>query len=257
MTLTTAPTASPVGPLAAYGLLLRWQLARIGTVMLPIVIVVQALIAVGIVIGFGFLIPDIEPASALFLATGAPTVLLLTVGLVLVPQQVSAARTDGTFAYLRALPLPRVMLLLADLTVWVLVALPGLAIALLVAWLRYDLALALDWPVLVSGALLTVVTATAVGYAIAVALPRMLAVAVSQVLVFFVLLFSPITFPAGQLPGWFQALHRVLPMQAAADTLRAGLAAGTFPTHGRDLVVLGAWCVLGVAVSVRVLTRRA
>ena len=255
MTATTA--ASAVGPLAAYRILARWQLARIGTLMLPIVIVVQALLAVGIVVGFGFLIPSIDPATMLFLSTGAPTVLLLTVGLVVVPQQVSVARGDGTLAYLRSLPLARPMLLLVDLTVWTLIALPGLVVALVVAWLRYDLAFSFDWPVLVTAALLMVVTATAVGYAIAVNLPRMLAVAVSQVLIFFVLLFSPITFPADQLPEWFQALHRVLPMQAAADALRSGLAADMFPVEHRNLLVLVAWCVVGVAVSVRALTRRA
>jgi ABC-2 type transport system permease protein len=244
------------GPAAAFVLLVRWQLASLGTTMLPLIVVVQALLAVGIVIGFGLLIPSMDPATAMFLSTGAPTVLLMTVGLVIVPQAVATARANGTFAYVRSLPVPRPVLLLSELTVWATVALPGIAGAILAASWRYDLAFRFDWPVLLAASVLIVVTATAVGYAIAVALPQALAMVMSQVLVFFVLLFSPITFPASQLPSWFQTVHAYLPMQAAADAMRAGLASGAYTVQGRDLVVLALWCVAGVAISLRALTRR-
>ena len=35
--------------------------------------------------------------------------------------------------------------------------------------------------------------------------------------------FSPVTFPASQLPDWFRAVHDVLPFRPARDLLRAGL----------------------------------
>ena len=104
-----------------------------------------------------------------------PTILLLTIGFVLVPTWSPRRGVDGTFAYQRALPIPRPLLLLADLTVWSAVALPGIVVALAIAWFRYDLALAFDWPVLVATAVAITVTATAVGYMIAVTLPPMLA----------------------------------------------------------------------------------
>ncbi len=253
----TAPRLAPVqvGLWTTYRTMLRWNVAQIGA-LLPLVVVIEALLAAGIIVGFGFLIPDIDPGTALFLSTGAPTVLLLTIGLVIVPQGVSRARTDGTFNYLRSLPLARPMMLAADLTVWLLIALPSVAVAVLVASLRYDLAFSIDWPVLVAASLLVTVTATAVGYAIAVSLQPMLAQLLTQVLVFFVLLFSPITFPAGQLPAWFQTLHDVLPARPGADLLRAGLASDTFTASGRDLLVLAVWCVLGIAVTLRALVRR-
>src|SRR5690625_7101031 len=72
----------------------------------------------------------------------------------------------------------------------------------------------------------------------------MLAQLASQVLVFFVLLFSPITFPADQLPDWFQSLHALLPVQPAADLMRAGIASGTFSADGRDLLVLTIWTLV-------------
>jgi ABC-2 type transport system permease protein len=197
-----------------------------------------------------------DTATALFLSTGAPTVLLTTVGLAIVPQGVARARADGSFGYLRSLPVPRGLLLLVDLVVWAVISLPAIGVSVLVAHLRYDLTFAFDWPLLIAAALLVTVTATAVGYAIAVSMPPLLAQLVSQVLVFFVLLFSPITYPASQLPAWFASLHDYLPVRPAADLLRAGLASGTYAADWQDLAVLGVWCAAGVAVSIRALVRR-
>src|SRR5699024_8393091 len=92
----TLPAPGAAGALSTYRTLLRWTLSQIGA-MLPLIILVQALLAAGIIVGFGFLIPDIDTSTALFLSTGAPTVLLLVIGLVMVPQGVAQARTDGTF----------------------------------------------------------------------------------------------------------------------------------------------------------------
>ncbi|AUS81409.1 ABC transporter permease [Actinoalloteichus sp. AHMU CJ021] len=244
-----------IGIWLSYGNLLRWMMAQTGA-MLPFVIVVQALLAAGIIIGFGFVIPDIDTSSAQFLSTGTPTVLLMFIGLVMVPHSVAQARTTGTFTYLRSLPVPRPLLLMADLAIWLLVALPSVAVAVVVAHLRYGFGYSFDWPVLLTASILAAVTATAVGYAIAVSLPPLITQLVTQVLVFFVMLFSPVTFPASQLPTWFQAVHDVLPFRAAADLLRAGLLADTYTASWRDLVVLLAWCALGVAVGIRALTRR-
>lgn len=256
----SAPRSEPVAPTRAslwtgFRAMLRWSLASTGA-MLPLIVVVQAVLAAGIIIGFGFLIPDITPESALFLSSGAPTILLLTIGLVIVPQGISRAKAAGAFDYQRALPVARPLLLVVDLVVWALIALPGVAVGLLVAWLRYDIAFAFDWPLLIVASLLVTTMATAVGYAIAVSLQPMLAQMVSQVLVFFVLLFSPITFPAGQLPSWFQTLHAALPIQPAADLMRAGIASDAFAAGGRDLLVLVLWTALGLLVTTRALVRR-
>lgn len=256
-TPTRVPAGVPprTGLWTTYGTLLRWTLAQIGA-MLPLIIVVQALLAAGVIIGFGFLIPDIDDAAARFLSTGAPTVLLMVIGLVMVPQGVAQSRTNGTFTYLRTLPVPRPLLLLSELTVWMLVALPSILVAVVVAWLRYDFAYSFDWPLLVAASVLIAVMAAAVGYAIAVLLPPLLAQLVTQVLVFFVMLFSPITFPATQLPGWFQTVHDVLPFRPSADLLRAGLVSQNYGASWRDFAVLLAWCALGLVISVRALVRR-
>ncbi|GGD42409.1 multidrug ABC transporter permease [Microbacterium faecale] len=235
--------------------MMRWSLASIGA-MLPLIVVIQAVLAAGLVIGFGFLIPDITSETALFLSSGVPTVLLLVIGLVIVPQGVSRARMSGALDYQRALPVARPVLLIVDLAVWALIALPGVAVGLFVAWLRYDLTFAFDVILLVVASLLVTTMATAVGYAIAVSLPPTLAQLVTQVLVFFVMLFSPITFPARQLPAWFQSLHDVLPIQAAGDLMRAGIASDDYAFSGWDLVTLTLWTAVGLLITVRALMRR-
>ncbi|MDO5618246.1 ABC transporter permease [Kocuria sp.] len=250
-----APQAQAVGLATQCTTLLRWQLAAVGP-MLPLVLIVQVMMAAGIAVGFGFIIPDISSDTALFLSTGIPTVLLMTIGLVIVPQAVATARLNGTLDYMRSLPIARPLLVLVDLVLWLVVGLPGVAAGVAVAAVRYQLELSISWAQLVGAALLVAITATAVGYAIALTFKPMVAQLLSQVLVFFVLLFSPVTFPASQLPQWFAAVHDALPVRPAADLIRAGLASETFTASGRDVLILAIWAALGLFLAVRAVTRR-
>lgn len=119
----------------SFGLLLKWNVLRVRT-DLPPFMVIQTLISVGIVIGFSFIIPEIDPLSALYLTTGAMTVSLITVGMVVAPQIVAQRKERGLLNYQRTMPVPRLALLAADAVIWVVVALPGLAITLGVAAAR-------------------------------------------------------------------------------------------------------------------------
>jgi ABC-2 type transport system permease protein len=86
-----------------YRILLRWTLLQIGGTVLPLVIVVQALLAAGVIVGFGLLIPDIDtPPHGSW--PPAPHRAAADRGLVLVPSGVAQARADGTFTYQRACP---------------------------------------------------------------------------------------------------------------------------------------------------------
>jgi ABC-2 type transport system permease protein len=240
--------------LRTYRLLVEWQVRRMRE-FLPLAIVVQSLLALGIVSGYPLLFPELDHTTVLFLATGAPTVTLILMGLVLVPQAVAQAKTQGTFDYMRTLPVPRLVNLFADVTVWLAVILPGVAFAVVVAALRFGLVLSIS-PLVLPGMLLVALTATAVGYAIASLLPPMLAGLVTQVLVVFVLMFSPLNFPADRLPGWLAALHRVLPIQAMGEVVRGTLAGNDFPLQGGAFLLLGAWCVVSFGVAHAVLNRR-
>jgi ABC-2 type transport system permease protein len=239
----------------SYLLLLRWAAIRL-RYLLPLVLVVQIFLSVGIVIGFAFLLPTIDPATALYLSTGAPTLGLITIGMVMAPQLVATAKTEGTFAYNQTLPVPRTAVLGADLTMWLAVGAPGLVLGLLVAVLRFDLTLRVSWLAL-PAMLLVALTATAVGFAIAYAAAPPITSVLTQLIVFIALMFSPINFPADRLPPWLRAIHQVLPFEYMARAIRDTL---TTPPDGvavAPFAVLSAWCVAGLAVTLRAMTSRA
>lgn len=241
--------------LRQYGLLTQWQLRR-QSASLPILVIVQALLAVGTVLGFGIIMGEMSGTAALFLATGAPTVTLITVGLVMAPQMLSQAKTEGSSAWMMTLPVPRLAFLAADLTVWTLVALPGTLLALVAGVARYGIELSIA-PWALPAAVLVSLTAAAVGYAMAAVLPPTIAQLMTQLLIFAILLFSPITFPAERLPDWLASLHRVLPVEPMAELIRAGLAQDAFAVPASSVAVLLAWCAGAVLLAAVALRRRA
>ena len=259
MTTTTTPLAAVTAPrlsmLHQLPLLLTWQARRMSSA-LPLLVVVQVLLSVATVIGYGLLVGQPAPAQALYLATGAPTVSLVMVGLVMTPQLVVQSRTEGSADWMRTLPVPRELFLAADLLMWTLVALPGVVLGVVAGVLRFHVHLAPTWW-LVPTALVVSLTAAAVGYAMAWLLPGQVAQLMSQVLVFVVLLFSPVSFPADRMPVWLQHAHHWLPIEPMAQAIRAGLAPGSFSLPGRSVAVLAAWCVLCVGGAAWALRRRA
>lgn len=241
--------------LRATGLLAQWQLRRQAE-FLPLLVVVQVFMAVATVIGYGLLVGDPDPTTALYLATGAPTITLITVGLVMTPQMVATARTEGSLDWLRTLPVPRWAFLVADLAVWTLIALPGMVLGVVAGVLRFDVDLSLA-PWLVPGALLVSLTAAAVGYAMASVLPAQVAMLLTQALVFIVLLFSPVSYPAERMPVWLQHVHAWSPIEPMAQLVRSGLAHDVFDVPARSMVVLLAWCVVAVVGASAALRKRA
>jgi ABC-2 type transport system permease protein len=241
--------------LRSYGLLVRWQTLRLQS-FLPLAIVVQVLFAFGIVVGYPLLVPEIDQRTVLFLATGAPAITLITMGLVALPQVVAQAKMEGSLEYMRSLPVPRMVYLLADMTVWLAIVLPGVVFAVAVGAWAFDLSLSVSLAI-VPAVLLVATTAAAIGYAMASLLPPMIAMLLTQVLVIGVLVFSPINFPAERLPGWLQDIHAVLPVQAMGEVIRGSLAADTFALRTGPFAMLAVWCVVALGLSYLTIRRRA
>jgi ABC-2 type transport system permease protein len=241
--------------LRSYTLLIRWQALRLRS-FLPLAIVVQVLFAFGIVAGYPLLFPEIDQMTVLFLATGAPAITLITMGLVALPQVVAQAKLEGTLEYMRSLPVPRMVYLMADLTVWLAIVMPGVVFAVVVGAWVLDLALSVSLSI-VPAVLLVATTAAAIGYAMATVLPPMIAMLLTQVLVIGVLVFSPINFPAERLPEWLQSVHAVLPMQAMGEVIRGSLASDTFSLTAGPFILLTLWCTASLALSYLTLRRRA
>jgi ABC-2 type transport system permease protein len=235
-------------------LMMRWQWAR-SRQELPMLVLIQLVLAAATVAGYGLLVGDPTPEAALYLATGAPTLVLITVGLVAAPQQLAQSRTEGSMDWMRTLPMPRLAFLFADLLLYTLLAIPGMVVGVLAGVWRFDVHLQLaPWVPLV--VLAVSATSAAVGYAMATLLPPMIAQMATQLVIFVAMLFSPISYPASRLPDWLQSLHEFLPLEPMAALMRAGLASNAFDVSLRQVLVLAVWCVACVIGAGAALSRR-
>lgn len=133
--------------------------------------------------------------------------------------------------------------------------LPGVAVAVAVAAIRFNLNLDVS-PLVVPVMILVALTSAAIGYAIASLLLPMVANVITQVLVVFILMFSPLNFPPERLPDWLAAIHRVLPIQAMGELIRGTLIGPPLPIKASDFALLLAWAAAALAASWYVMTRR-
>jgi ABC-2 type transport system permease protein len=241
--------------LRSYALMVLWESKSL-RLILPVAMVVQVLIGAGLVFGFGFLMGEVSTVEALYLATGVTVISMITLGFALAPQIIAAQKQAGIYDYMWSLPVPRTTTVAAGLTVHSMIAVPGMILALLVAVWRFDLTLTIS-PLVLPGAMLTLITAASVGFALAHAIPKpMVTHLITQVLVFVILLYSPINFPPDRLPEWMATIHAVLPFQHAATVMRACLTEGLVANVGPSFTVLGAWALVSWIITAWVVGRR-
>lgn len=245
----------PRGWIRSYILMTIWEMRNM-RIYLPLALLVQILIGGGMVIGLGFLIGDLPAEVALYLVCGVTVVSMITIGMVMSPQIIAQQKQAGTYDYVWSLPVPRTATVASNLTINTLIALPGLVTTLVIGSWRYDIELSPSL-MLVPATLLTLVTAASVGMALAHGVPNpMVTGLITQILVFFILLFSPINFPPERLPDWMAAMHRYLPFQHSANVMRAGLTENLATDVAESFVILGGWALLSWIVTGWVVGRR-
>ena len=243
------------GWLHGYSTMTHWELADL-RLTLPLMVVIQVLAGAGFVLGIGLFFRHIPPTTALYVSTGVPVVNLVLIGLIFGPQVVAEQKLKGTYDYLRALPVPRSSAALAWFTVTLLAGIPAVLVSLLMAEARYDFTYTITLSI-IPACLLTAFTGTMLGYALSHAIRNpMTTRLITQLLVFVVMGFSPIMYPASQLPDWLAAVNRWLPFEHMAVIVRAGLTAGLVDEVGRSYVIVAIWGVLGAAFAARALGRR-
>jgi ABC-2 type transport system permease protein len=133
---------------------------------------------------------------------------------------------------------------------------PGVATSLGVAIWNYDIALAWSWR-LIPAVLLTSLMTTSVGFGMAHAIENPVVINfISNMIIFFVLLFSPIVIPIAQFPDWLASVHRVLPFHHMAVVIRDALSTGLVTDVATSYVVLGLWTAAGWAATAWVVGRR-
>jgi ABC-2 type transport system permease protein len=239
----------------SYLLMVRWQLLSARTI-LPFVLVIQIIIAVGTVFGLSYMYPSIDVISAKYIVTGATMMTLATLGLVMVPQSVAQMKEKKTFDYLWSLPLPRLVYLLADFTIWTAIVLPGVILSLAIGSAKYHFSLDIS-PLVVPAFLLIALTSVAVGMSFAHLSPSpVLTGVITNVIIFSLFLFSPVNFPIERLPFGVYHIHLVLPIKYMADLVRGTVTPGLVDNLGTAFAIVGAWCIVSMIILYRVFTRR-
>lgn len=225
LTIIPAPRRGLAHLWHSYRAMLRFEITNLRTFLL-ITLVVQTLLGAGMGIMYGFFLGDIPPNGQVFLVSGIPALSLFPLGFVLVPSAIANHRFEETYDYIWSLPVPRLASAAATFTVYAVLSLPGMVLAVgLSSWV-YGVTLTPS-PMIIPATLLAAAMATSVGYATghAVKNPRMVN-PITNLMVFLVLMFSPIVVPIWQFPGWFAAIHRVLPFWHMANVMRDGLTTG-------------------------------
>ena len=220
------------------------------------IIMVQIVLSMGMILGYGYLIPNISDTTALYLVTGTATQAFVTVGLVMLPQFLSEAKQLGRFEYFLTLPISRESYLLSVVCVAAIMALPGVAFAVVMGTLHYGLPLSFS-PIILPVALLTFLSLAGVGVSMAVLSPHpQLTNALTQLIIFYVIFFAPVIIPRQQLPDLLQHVSVVMPPTYAADAVRATLTDLPETHLARSMAVLAGFAVVSLSASAAVVRRR-
>ena len=241
--------------LTGYRGMLRFDLASAREWLVPFVLV-QILMGAGMAIIYGFYLGDMPVSVATFVATGAPTLAIIPLGMALAPSLIAGRKVEGTYDFMWSLPVPRLTAALSSYTLFTVLAAPGFAAALGIAAWRYDLDLHITgW--VVPAVLLSSLMAASAGFALGHALsnPSLVNV-VTNLIIFVVLMFSPIAFPIANFPGWLAAAHRVLPFWHMANVVRASLTEGLVTGVWASYLVLGAWTLVAWMLAAWAVGRR-
>jgi ABC-2 type transport system permease protein len=239
----------------SYLVMMRFEILSLRTFLVSL-LVIQTLMGAGMAVMYGFFLGDIPELGRTFLVSGIPALALFPVGFVIVPSVVADHRFEETYDYIWSLPTPRIASALASFTVFTVLGLPGTAVALGVSTVVFGVSLSPSLA-LIPAIIVSASIATSVGYAIGhgVKNPRLVNI-LTNLLVFLVLMFSPIVVPIEQYPNWFASFHRVLPFWHMANVLRASLTNDLVANVATSYFVLVAWAVAAWTVTVRVIKRR-
>jgi ABC-2 type transport system permease protein len=198
----------------------------------------------GVAIMYGYYFGDLDTAQQTFLVTGIPVLALVPVGFAMVPAAIMEHKLRDTYDYVWSLPVPRMASAVSTLSIFTTIAIPGTVAALVVAALAYDIDLTVSWSI-VPAILLTSAMATSVGYALANAIPEPRVInLLTNLVIFLVLLFSPIVVAIEQFPDWWGTVHKILPFWNMSVVIRAGLTEGMVTTSvAASYMVLIGWVV--------------
>jgi len=217
---------------------------------------IQVVLTVSFVLGFGYFMRPISELQALYLTTGIATNTVVMVALVSLPNVLSWGKADGRLDYFLTLPVSREIYLAAQVAYVALTALPGVVFAVWFGAWHYDLPLVYD-PIVIVVVVLGILSLAGVGIAIGTLSPQpQLTNALTNLTVFYVLLFAPVLLPKEQLPALLRHFSVAMPPTYVADAMRGALT--NLPgTHlARSLWVMGGFTAGSIALSAAAIRRR-
>ena len=162
--------------------MLRFDLASLRESLVTVALL-QLLMGAGMAIIYGFYFDEIPQVAATFIVTGTPTLAIVPVGMALVPGVVMQHRLDETYDFLWSLPVPRLTIAASNFVLFTGLAMPGVALSLVVAAWRYNIDLTVSWSV-IPAVLLAALMANSVGFgfAHAIAEPRITNLIVNNII---------------------------------------------------------------------------
>lgn len=217
---------------------------------------IQVILTVSFVLGFGYFMKPISETQALFVTTGIATNTVVMVALVGLPNVLSQGKAQGRLEYFLALPMSREVYLAAQVTYVALTSLPGVGFAIWFGDWHYNL------PLDISAALILVVvlgifSLAGVGIAIGTLSPQpQLTNAIANLTVFYVLLFAPVLIPKEQLPALLEHFSVAMPPTYTADAMRGALTDLPGTHLVRSLWVMAGFTAVSLALSATAIRRR-
>jgi len=151
-TLRAAPSAgqlpSTICSGAGYWLrslhrMLRFDLGR-ARQWAPMMAVAQVFMGAGMAVMYGFFYPEVDEVTGLYIVTGTPTLALIPLGLLMLPESVNEQRLERTFDFIWSLPAPRTAQATSTFLLYTLLSLPGMVLSLVVATLLYGVQLSVS-----------------------------------------------------------------------------------------------------------------
>ena len=174
--------------LSSYLAMLRFDLAAQRD-YLPMFLLLQVLFGAGMAVIYGFYMGRVSSQTALFIVSGTPALAVLTSGLIGVVTMVTERQAAGSWDFIWSLPAPRSAAVASSFTVFTVLAIPGIVVALALAAWRYGLSLSPS-PMAIPAVLLASLMAISVAFAMAQLIPNPVLTSVAvEVLIFAVLMY--------------------------------------------------------------------
>lgn len=215
---------------------------------------IEIVISLGIVIGYSYLFSTPGTNDILYLATGAPTIVIIMTSLVILPQQNANSKTEGYIDFIKSLPVSRKTFLFVDVGIWTCITIPGIVISTIVAHFMFHPGYSISWAI-IPVFFLIVLSSFGIGYGFSFVMNPLPAMGLSQIIAFVSLMFSPINYPIERLPEWMQFAHKFLPIYPMAEVMRGALAQTSFNVDFKHYIILFVWAIIGFGGAIRFLEK--